>query len=206
MHGISSAIIAALLILPSAEAEGGEVTQQSETTARAILGGGCFWCLEAVYEDVPGVLDVTSGYAGGHIDEPSYEQVLTGRTGHAEVVQITFDPARVDLDTLLEIFWVIHDPTTKNRQGSDVGTQYRSIILFQDEAQEQAARASIAQAEAAGTYEGRFTTQVLPLERFWPAEDYHQDYFRNNPDRPYCAFVVAPKVMKYREHFVDSES
>jgi peptide-methionine (S)-S-oxide reductase len=203
MGGITSAILAFLLTQPMAGAEGATVTPASETTAQAVIGGGCFWCLEAVYEDVPGVLDVTSGYAGGAVQDPSYQQVITGRTGHAEVVRITYDPEQIDFDKLLEIFWVIHDPTTADRQGNDVGNQYRSIILFQGEEQERAARASIAREEAAGTYRGAFTTQVAPLQRFWPAEDYHQDYFRNNPDKPYCAFVVAPKVMKYRKHFGD---
>ncbi len=203
MGGIASAILALLLAQPMVRAEGATVTPPSPTTAQAVLGGGCFWCLEAVYEDVPGVLEVSSGYAGGHVDHPSYQQVITGRTGHAEVVRITYDPAQIDYDKLLEIFWVIHDPTTADRQGNDVGNQYRSIILFQDQAQEQSARASIAREEATGSYRGPFTTQVLPLERFWPAEAYHQDYFRNNPDKPYCAFVVAPKVMKYRKHFGD---
>ncbi len=172
-----------------------------DNSEQLVLGGGCFWCLEAVYEDVPGVLDVVSGYAGGQVEQPSYQQVLTGRTGHAEVVQITFDPTQVDLDKLLEIFWVIHDPTTTDRQGNDVGTQYRSIVLFGDDEQRRAVKANIAREEAAGTHRGLFTTEVVALEHFWPAEETHQDYFRNNPDKPYCAFVVAPKVMKYRERF-----
>ena len=135
------------------------------------LGGGCFWCLEAVYEDVPGVIDVTSGYAGGTTEHPAYRQVISGHTGHAEVVQITYDPSQVDLDKLLEIFWVIHDPTTADRQGNDVGDQYRSIVLVRDEAQEQAVRASIAREQAAGTHQGDFTTQVVPLARFCRAYD-----------------------------------
>ncbi len=204
MSGITSAIIAFLLTVPTPKAEGGPVPPSATQTATAVIGGGCFWCLEAVYEDVPGVLDVTSGYAGGHTTDPSYQQVISGRTGHAEVVRITYDPAQLDLDRLLEIFWVVHDPTTADRQGNDVGSQYRSIILTRDDEQDRAARASIAREEAAGTYHGTFTTQVTPLERFWPAEDYHQDYFRNNPDKPYCAFVVAPKVMKYRKRFAQS--
>ena len=186
---------------PTRADQGAEMATSHQQTAMLTLGGGCFWCLEAVYEDVPGVLEVTSGYAGGKVDKPSYSQVVTGRTGHAEVVQISYDPAQIELDKLLEIFWVIHDPTTVDRQGNDVGSQYRSIILYRDEAQQQAIRASIARGETAGTYEGAFTTEVVPLGRFWPAEDYHQDYFANNPDKPYCAFVVAPKVMKYRQHF-----
>jgi peptide-methionine (S)-S-oxide reductase len=194
MLSLSSALIAMLLATP---AEGDPMPKTELLT----LGGGCFWCLEAVYEDVPGVLDVTSGYAGGAVQDPSYQQVITGRTGHAEVVRITYDPEQIDFDKLLEIFWVIHDPTTRDRQGNDVGSQYRSIVLVRDQAQEQAVRASIAHEEAAGTHRGGFTTEVVPLDRFWPAEDYHQDYFRNNPDKPYGAFVVAPKVMKYREHF-----
>jgi methionine-S-sulfoxide reductase len=143
MPGITSALLSLLLSMPSAGAEGATVTTTTPT-AQAVLGGGCFWCLEAVYEDVPGVLDVTSGYAGGLTDDPSYERVITGRTGHAEVVRVTFDPSAVTYEKLLEIFWVIHDPTTPNRQGNDVGSQYRSIILFQDEQQERIARASIA--------------------------------------------------------------
>ncbi len=196
---------AMLMVSPSHADPGAELADPRPQTSLLTLGGGCFWCLEAVYEDVPGVLDVTSGYAGGRVANPSYEQVVTGRTGHAEVVQITYDTTQIQLDKLLEIFWVIHDPTTADRQGNDVGSQYRSIILVRDDEQAQIARASIAREEAAGTYRGAFSTQVLPLDRFWPAEDYHQDYFRNNPDKPYCAFVVSPKVMKYREHFVQAE-
>jgi peptide-methionine (S)-S-oxide reductase len=203
MPGITSALLSLLLSMPSAGAEGATVTTTTPT-AQAVLGGGCFWCLEAVYEDVPGVLDVTSGYAGGLTDDPSYERVITGRTGHAEVVRVTFDPSAVTYEKLLEIFWVIHDPTTPNRQGNDVGSQYRSIILFQDGEQERIAQASIAREEAAGTYRGSFTTELVPLERFWPAEDDHQDYFRRHPDKPYCAFVVAPKVLKYRQRFGES--
>ncbi len=206
MTGISSAIVAFLLTLPTPRAEGVDVTPTATQTAQAVIGGGCFWCLEAVYEDVPGVLDVTSGYAGGRTADPSYQQVISGRTGHAEVVRITYDPAVIDFDRILEIFWVIHDPTTADRQGNDVGTQYRSIILVSDDEQAQTARASIAREQAAGTYRGEFTTQVVPLEQFWPAEAYHQDYFRNNPDKPYCAFVVAPKVMKYRKAFPQDDS
>ena len=203
MAGITNTFLAMLLSLPSSLADGGTMTTRTETRERIVLGGGCFWCLEAVYEDVPGVVDVTSGYAGGALEHPGYQQVITGRTGHAEVVRITYDPAQVGLDHLLEIFWVIHDPTTADRQNNDVGTQYRSIILYEDPEQEHIARASIAAEEVAGSYRGGFTTQVLPLERFWPAEAYHQDYFRNNPDKHYCAFVVAPKVRKYQERFAE---
>ena len=199
MLSLNSILLGALLASSSSD---GDPMPKTELLT---LGGGCFWCLEAVYEDVPGVIDVTSGYAGGRTERPSYQQVITGRTGHAEVVQIAYDPSQIDLDKLLEIFWVIHDPTTQDRQGNDVGTQYRPIVLVRDEDQEQAVKASIAREEAAGPKRGSFTTQVVPLDRFWPAEDYHQDYFRNNPDKPYCAFVVAPKVMKYREHFVGDE-
>ncbi len=195
MPSLATTLISGMLAASSAQ---GETMSKTELLT---IGGGCFWCLEAVYEDVPGVLDVTSGYAGGHLADPDYKRVITGRTGHAEVVQIAYDPQRIDIDKLLEIFWVIHDPTTADRQGNDVGTQYRSIILYRSPEQEQAVRANIAREQAAGTHQGEFTTQLVPLERFWPAEDYHQDYFRNNPDKPYCAFVVAPKVMKYRERF-----
>jgi peptide-methionine (S)-S-oxide reductase len=169
--------------------------------AQATLGGGCFWCLEAVYQGVRGVTSVKSGYAGGHLANPSYEQVCTGRTGHAEVVQVTFDPAVVSYADLLRIFFTIHDPTTLNRQGNDVGTQYRSIILTHDEEQAATARAVIAEIAAAGVWEGKIVTAIEPLERFWPAEPEHDDYFNRNPFSGYCRAVVAPKVQKFRKGF-----
>lgn len=166
---------------------------------KATLGGGCFWCLEAVYENVKGVKDVVSGYAGGHTENPDYRSVCSGQTGHAEVVQITYDPNVVSYDDLLKIFWRIHDPTTLNRQGADVGTQYRSIILYHDEEQKRLAEAS--KAEAQKHFRDPIVTEIVPLEKFWPAEAYHQDYFKNNPYQGYCQAVVAPKVEKFRQNF-----
>jgi peptide-methionine (S)-S-oxide reductase len=163
------------------------------------LGGGCFWCLEAVYEQVDGVLAVESGYAQGHVDAPSYEQVCSGSTGHAEVVRVTFDDTRIGLREILEIFYTIHDPTTLNRQGHDIGTQYRSGIYLHDEAQRQVAQAVIDEANAA--HAGRVVTELEPLRNYHRAEDYHQHYFANHPGQGYCAAVVAPKVEKFRRTF-----
>jgi peptide-methionine (S)-S-oxide reductase len=163
------------------------------------LGGGCFWCLEAVYEQVDGVLAVESGYAQGHVDSPSYEQVCSGGTGHAEVVRVTFDDTRIGLREILEIFYTIHDPTTLNRQGHDIGTQYRSGIYLHDEAQRQVAQAVIDEANAA--HAGRVVTELEPLRNYHRAEDYHQHYFANHPGQGYCAAVVAPKVEKFRRTF-----
>ncbi|HOV48670.1 MAG TPA: peptide-methionine (S)-S-oxide reductase MsrA [Anaerolineae bacterium] len=168
---------------------------------QATLGGGCFWCLEAVYENVRGVQKVVSGYAGGHRPNPTYEQVCTGMTGHAEVVQVTYDPTVVSYRELLEIFFEIHDPTTLNRQGADVGSQYRSVIFYHHEEQRLAAEAMIAELEAAGRWSTPIVTQVAPFEAFYPAEAYHQQYFRKNPAQPYCRAVVAPKVTKLQAHF-----
>jgi peptide-methionine (S)-S-oxide reductase len=163
------------------------------------LGGGCFWCLEAVYEKVDGVTAVESGYSNGHVDRPSYEQVCGGGTGHAEVVRVSFDPARITLREILEIFFVIHDPTTLNRQGNDIGSQYRSGIYFHDAEQERVAREVLAEVNAHNG--GRAVTELLPLANYSRAEDYHQHYFVNHPNQSYCAFVVAPKVEKFRNTF-----
>lgn len=168
----------------------------------AILGGGCFWCLEAVFQELAAVRSVTSGYCGGNVSAPSYEAVCGGGTGHAEVVKIVFDPAALPFATLLDVFFAIHDPTTLNRQGNDVGTQYRSVIFCQSEAQRDAGQAAVARAEA---HWGRpVVTEIVapvPAHPFWPAEDYHRDYFRLHGHQPYCAFVVAPKVAKARQAF-----
>ncbi len=172
-----------------------------EPYQQATLGGGCFWCLEAVYQRVKGVVRVVPGYAGGHVPNPTYEQVCTGTTGHAEVVQITFDPRVVSYANLLEIFWHIHDPTTPNRQGNDVGPQYRSIILYHDEEQRRVAEASKAAAEAAGIWPGPFVTEIVPLEAFYEAEPYHHDYFRRHSEQPYCRLVIAPKIAKFLKTF-----
>ena len=169
-------------------------TTQTNKTSLATLGGGCFWCLEAVFEKLPGVKSVTSGYAGGSTFSPSYEDVCSGATGHAEVVQIEFDPAVVSYETLLETFWEFHNPTTMNRQGNDAGTQYRSIILYGGEAQKAAAEKS--KADAQKNFSKPIVTEIVPLKKFFKAEAHHQDYFRNNPNQGYCAVVIQPKVDK----------
>ena len=168
----------------------------------ATLAGGCFWCLEAVYDELRGVKSVESGYMGGATDNPGYEAVCSGRTGHAEVVQLTFDPAVVSFRELLEVFFVIHDPTTLNRQGNDAGTQYRSAIFHHTSAQREAALEVIANLGNAGLWQGPIVTEVVPASRFWIAEDYHQEYFARNPAQGYCQFVVEPKVQKFRKHFL----
>ncbi len=170
-------------------------------TETIVLGGGCFWCTEAVFDRVRGVLDVESGYCNGQVPNPSYEQVCTGRTGHAEVVRLVFDPAQVTLREILEIFFVVHDPTTLNRQGNDVGTQYRSGIYYLDESQKQVAEDVIREIGASGTYRSPVVTEVAALANYSAAEAYHQDYFLNHPDQGYCAFVVGPKVEKFQKTF-----
>ncbi len=174
-------------------AEGNKMIRPPKTE-KATLGGGCFWCVEAVLERIPGVISVVSGYAGGSTQNPTYQQVCAGDTGHAEVVQIEFDPSRITYEQLLKAFWKAHDPTTPNRQGADAGTQYRSIILYHDEAQRIAAEKS--KAAAAADFADPIVTEIKPLEKFYPAEDYHQDYFSKNPNAPYCVHVIKPKLEK----------
>lgn len=169
----------------------------------ATLAGGCFWCLEAVFVGLRGVEKVVSGYAGGHTEEPSYQEVCSGRTGHAEAVQITFDPAIASYRELLEVFFTIHDPTTLNRQGPDTGTQYRSAVFYHDASQQETALAVTRDLAAAKLFDDPIVTEIVPLVKFWPAEAYHQDYFVRNPRQPYCVAVVAPKVAKFRKHFLD---
>ena len=163
------------------------------------MGGGCFWCLEAVYQDLKGVERVVSGYAGGTAPNPSYEEVCTGRTGHAEVVQVTFDPATLSYRDLLRVFFAIHDPTTLNRQGADTGTQYRSVIFVHGAEQEAVAREVIADLGRSGVWDSPIVTEVAPLTAFFPAEGYHQEFFRRNPGQSYCQVVIAPKVAKFRK-------
>lgn len=163
----------------------------------ATLGGGCFWCVEGCYLLAPGVLKVVSGYMGGHVENPTYAQVCTGTTGVAEVVQVTFDPARISYSDLIDLFWNAHDPTQLNRQGNDVGTQYRSVIFTHSEAQRELAEASRAAAQQA--FSAPIVTEITPASKFTPAEAYHQDYFKNNPAQPYCQFVVRPKVEKFKK-------
>lgn len=169
----------------------------------ATLGAGCFWCVEAVFSSLKGVHKVVSGYAGGTVANPTYQQVCTGATGHAEVAQITFDPAEISYADLLYIFWRTHDPTTLNRQGNDLGEQYRSVIFYHTEAQKAVAEASKAETDASGLWPEPVVTQIVPLTAFYPAEDYHQDYFRLNPHQPYCQMVVSPKVQKFKKSFKD---
>ena len=170
---------------------------------KVTLGGGCFWCLEAVFLGMKGINTVTSGYAGGHVANPSYEEVCAKRTGHAEVVQVSYDPAIVSFPDLLRVFFAIHDPTTKDRQGADVGPQYRSIILTHDATQDTVAREVIAELTAARLWGNPIVTEILPLTQFWPAEPEHHNYFARNPWSGYCQAVVAPKVVKFRKDFAD---
>ena len=173
------------------------------TSETAVIGGGCFWCLEAVYNELRGVSSVISGYAGGSVPNPSYEQVCGGRTGHAEVVQLTFDPSEITFKDILEVFFTIHDPTTLNRQGNDVGEQYRSIILYASPEQERTAHEVIDAITASGLWPRKIVTQVVALERFYPAEAYHQNYFERNPYQPYCQIIIAPKVAKARQKYLE---
>jgi peptide-methionine (S)-S-oxide reductase len=167
----------------------------------ATLGAGCFWCVEAVFDDLKGVEDVVSGYSGGHKDNPTYEEVCSESTGHAEVAQIKFDAEELSFHDLLEVFFTVHDPTQLNRQGNDIGTSYRSAVFYHNEEQRRIAEQVIAEITAAGLYDKPIVTEVTPFEKFWPAENYHQEYFANNPSQPYCAAIVAPKVAKFRQKF-----
>lgn len=167
----------------------------------ATLGGGCFWCLEAVYQEMEGVDSIVSGYMGGHVDKPTYQQVCTGATGHVEVVQVSFDPAVTSYRKILEVFFAIHDPTSLDRQGNDAGPQYRSVIFYHSEAQREIAEEVMRELTNEAVFGKPIVTELKPATTFYPAEDYHQDYFRNHPAQPYCAFVVAPKVKKFREKF-----
>jgi peptide-methionine (S)-S-oxide reductase len=167
----------------------------------ATLGGGCFWCLEAVFQELEGVESVVSGYAGGRVPNPSYREVCTGRTGHAEVVQVVFDPAVLTYGDLLSVFFSIHDPTTLNRQGADVGTQYRSVIFYHDADQRRVAESMIRELGKEGLWKDPIVTEVVPLDQFYAAEEYHQDYYRRNPGQPYCQAVIGPKLRKFREIF-----
>lgn len=169
----------------------------------ATLGGGCFWCLEAVYEELRGVEKVESGYSGGHVPNPTYREVCSETTGHAEVVQVTFDPEVVSYREILEVFFTIHDPTTLNRQGADVGESYRSAIFYHSDEQRRVAEEVISSLEAEGVWDNPIVTQVAPFEEFYVAEDYHQEYFRNNGFQPYCQVVIAPKVARFRKQYLE---
>lgn len=167
----------------------------------AVLAGGCFWCLEAVFEDLKGVISVMPGYAGGRKDEPTYEEVSSGNTGHAEVIKIEFDPSIISYRDLLAIFFDIHDPTSLNRQGNDVGEQYRSAIFWTNEFQKKEAKDFIKELASGGNYEKPIVTEIEPLDKFWTAEEYHKHYFKNNPKEPYCSLVIVPKIKKVREKY-----
>ena len=170
---------------------------------KATLGGGCFWCLEAVYAELRGVEKVESGYSGGHVPNPTYREVCSETTGHAEVVQVTFDPEVVSYRGILKVYFGIHDPTTPNRQGADVGTQYRSVIFYHDEEQRRVAEEVISELEAEGVWSAPIVTEVAPLDEFYVAEAYHQNYFRNNGFQPYCQVIIAPKVAKFRKEYLE---
>ncbi len=169
--------------------------------ASAVFGGGCFWCTEAIFKQLNGVIAVTPGYAGGSTKNPTYQQVCTGATGHAEVIRVEYDARKITFEDLLEVFWLAHDPTTLNRQGNDVGEQYRSIILYQNEEQQRLAEASLKAADASGRFPSPIVTEIVSLEIFYPAEDYHQDYFARNPSQPYCRMVISPKLRHFKEKY-----
>jgi peptide-methionine (S)-S-oxide reductase len=188
-----AAALCAAFLLPALLAR---AESEPMKTEKATLGGGCFWCVEAVYESLPGVLAVTSGYAGGPTENPTYEEICTGKTGHAEVVQIEYDPAKISYQRIVDLFWDAHDPTTLNRQGADTGTQYRSIILTADEAQANIAGESKTRAQA--KFKSPIVTEIVSLEKFYPAEDYHQDFYRENPMHPYNLAVTRPKLKKFQ--------
>jgi len=175
----------------------------AETRELATLAGGCFWCLEAVFTELRGVQSVKSGYTGGDVPNPTYDHVCTGRTGHAEAVQIAFDPNVITFRDLLDVFFTIHDPTTLNRQGADIGTQYRSAIFYHSPAQEQTARQAVRELEAAKLWNDPIVTEITALTEFFPAEAYHDDYYRRNANKPYCQLIIAPKVLKARRKFVE---
>jgi peptide-methionine (S)-S-oxide reductase len=169
----------------------------------ATLAAGCFWCIEAVLDDLKGVEDVVSGYSGGTTVDPTYREVCSGTTGHAEVAEIRFDPNEISFKELLQVFFAVHDPTTLNRQGNDVGTQYRSAIFYHNDEQRRIAEETVKEIDAEGIYDDPIVTEIVPFEKFYPAEDYHQEYFANNPTQPYCVAVVAPKVAKFRQNYVN---
>ena len=175
----------------------------NENLQIATFGAGCFWCVEAVFQDLKGVHRVVSGYAGGQVDNPTYEEVCSGTTGHAEVVQVTYDPSVISFEELLEVFWRTHDPTTLNRQGADVGTQYRSAIFYHDDEQKRLAEKSRAETDASDLWPDPIVTEIVPFTEFYEAETYHHNYYRQNPNQAYCRFVIDPKIQKFRKSFAD---
>jgi peptide-methionine (S)-S-oxide reductase len=179
------------------------MSKTTDSMQVATLGGGCFWCIEVVYSELKGVVKAESGYAGGSLPNPSYEDVCSDKTGHAEVVQVTFDPRVISYREILQVFFSVHDPTTLNRQGADAGTQYRSVIFYHDDAQKKIAQGVMAEIDKSKIWEKPIVTQLLPLEKFYKAEAYHQNYFKNNPDQGYCQIVIEPKVAKFRKQYFD---
>jgi len=179
---------------------GSDFTNDSNTET-AVFGAGCFWCVEAIYQRVTGVTDIESGYAGGHVQNPTYRQVTSGKTGHAEVIKLEYDPSVISYEELLEVFWHTHDPTTLNRQGADVGTQYRSAIFYLNEQQKETAEKSLKKTDASDLWDDPIVTEITPLSNYSTAEDYHQNYFNNNPNAGYCSIVIAPKLAKFKKDF-----
>jgi peptide-methionine (S)-S-oxide reductase len=196
---MNTLIISLLILLTT----GLNTGKEDNDMRKATFGGGCFWCVEAIFERVEGVSHVVSGFSGGDVPNPSYREVTGGYTGHAEVVQITYDPAVITYDDLLEIFWMTHDPTTLNRQGNDVGPMYRSIVLYHDQEQKEKAEYYKKKIEDEAIYDRPIVTEIEPMNGFWEAEEYHQDYFENNTEQAYCQFVILPKVQKFKEIFRD---
>lgn len=200
-------ILAALLgpIKEVAQMAGGTTKTDMRSKASEVItmGGGCFWCIEAVFVELKGVQKVESGYSGGSVPKPTYKQVCAGNTGHAEVVQVTFDPSAISLKDILEVFFMVHDPTTLNRQGADVGTQYRSVVFYRSDEQKRTAEQVIRGLEAQKLYSRPVVTQLVPFTAFYKAEDYHQEYYEHNPGQPYCQVVISPKLEKFRKHFKD---
>ena len=192
-----------LICLFALSLNGFSQTKKSSNLETITLGGGCYWCVEAVYEDLNGVKSVISGFSGGNVANPTYEEVCTGETGHAEVVQITYDKNVTDINEIFKVFFTVHDPTTLNRQGADVGTQYRSVIFYKNDAQKKAAQSIIAELNKAKVYSSPIVTKVEPFKKFYKAEDYHQNYYANNKNQPYCKMVIQPKIEKFEKVFKD---
>jgi len=196
-------IISLIIFIPLLKLNSQELNNKDMNTKTATFGSGCFWCSEAIFSRLEGVEKVEPGFSGGYLKNPSYKEVVTGETGHAEVAQITYNPDIISFSTLLEVFWKTHDPTTLNRQGGDVGTQYRSAIFFHDEEQERLAKEYLAALDSEGIWDNPIITEIVPFVKFYPAEDYHNDYYENNPTNSYCNFVVTPKVEKFEKVFKD---
>ncbi|MCL1667644.1 peptide-methionine (S)-S-oxide reductase MsrA [Elizabethkingia ursingii] len=197
-------ILSLLLVSCQGQEKGKSTVKQNKMEnklAYATIGGGCFWCVESCFNMLKGVDSVISGYSGGHKANPTYEEVCTGDTGHAEVVQIAYDPAVISYKQLMEVFLFLHDPTQLNRQGNDIGTQYRSVVFYNSEEQKKETEEALKESEAKQQWNGKYVTQVVPFEKFWPAEAYHQGYYKENPNQPYCSAVVGPKIQKFKKYF-----